>query len=107
MDEAGNAASEPIDLLAHVPPDAKWEDGFRPTDVDFDECGRLLLSSDGSGSSTGYQGSKIVRIEGIDPQCGDSISTRNENFTTGSSASRRWWSAFIGLALLVSLGSMF
>ena len=70
MDEAGNAASEPIDLLAHVPPDAKWEDGFRPTDVDFDECGRLLLSSDGSEvSSDVFVGSKIVRIESIAEQC--------------------------------------
>jgi hypothetical protein len=68
MDVDGNVASEPIDLLAHIPPSARWDDGFRPVDVDFDECGRLLLSSDG----TGGRGSKIVRIEGIAEQCDDS-----------------------------------
>jgi len=58
MDELGNAIGEPVDLLAHTPPDARWDDGFRPVDVDFDECGRLIVSSDGTGT-----GSKIVRIE--------------------------------------------
>ena len=38
MDEEGNAAGDPVDLLAHQPPNAKWEDGFRPVDVDFDAC---------------------------------------------------------------------
>lgn len=39
------ARGEPlvIDLVKHQPPDAKWEDGFRPVDVAFDECGRLLV----------------------------------------------------------------
>jgi glucose/arabinose dehydrogenase len=49
---------DPVDLLAHSGSNAKWDDGFRPVDVDFDECGRLLVSSDGGG-----KGSKIVRIE--------------------------------------------
>jgi glucose/arabinose dehydrogenase len=59
MDDNGDATSEPLDLLAHEGQDAKWEDGFRPVDVDFDDCGRLLLSSDG----TGGNGKKIVRID--------------------------------------------
>lgn len=59
MDEAGEAVGQPVDLLAHVPPSAKWEDGFRPVDVDFDACGRLLVTSDG----TKGRGSKVVRIE--------------------------------------------
>lgn len=50
-----------IDLLSHEPPNAKWADGFRPVDVDFDACGRLLVTSDGSRPD--YAGSKIVRIE--------------------------------------------
>jgi glucose/arabinose dehydrogenase len=56
FDERGDPTDCAIDLLAHEPPDAKWEDGFRPVDVDFDDCGRLLVSGDGSGS-------KMVRIE--------------------------------------------
>jgi hypothetical protein len=59
FDEEGNATGPPVDLLAHEPPNAKWEDGFRPVDVDFDDCGRLIVTSDG----TGNQGSKIVNIQ--------------------------------------------
>ena len=59
MDDQGRATSGAIDLLTHTPPNAKWEDGFRPVDVEFDACGRLLVSSDG----TGTIGSKLVRIE--------------------------------------------
>ncbi|KAG7347166.1 L-sorbosone dehydrogenase [Nitzschia inconspicua] len=59
MNETGDAISSPIDLLAHQPPNARWDDGFRPVDGDFDVCGRLLVTSDGTGNS----GSKIVRIE--------------------------------------------
>lgn len=61
MDGNGEAVSSPVDLLAHQPPDANWEDGFRPVDVAFDACGRLIVTSDGTGDS----GSKIVRIEWI------------------------------------------
>ena len=57
--ENGEVTGEPTDLLAHKPPNAKWEDGFRPVDVDFDSCGRLLVTSDGSGG----RGAKLVRIE--------------------------------------------
>jgi glucose/arabinose dehydrogenase len=56
---AGGEESNPVDLLAHSGGGAQWTDGFRPVDVSFDACGRLLVSSDGSGS----RGSKIVRIE--------------------------------------------
>ena len=64
MDEVGEVAAEqPIDLLAHVPPNAKWESGLRPVDVAFDECGRLYVSSDGTRTSNGYIGSTILRID--------------------------------------------
>jgi glucose/arabinose dehydrogenase len=56
----GRATSEPIDLLKHGGSGAAWPDGFRPVSVDFDACGRLYVSSDGSGS-----GSKVVRIEHV------------------------------------------
>jgi len=59
MNEDGDAVGEPIDFLAHEPPNAQWDDGFRPVDLDFDDCGRLLVTSDGTGSN----GSKIVRLE--------------------------------------------
>jgi hypothetical protein len=51
-------ASEPIDLLSHSSAGARWESGFRPVDVDFDACGRLLVTSDG----TNGRGSMVVRI---------------------------------------------
>jgi hypothetical protein len=61
MDENGDVVGQdPVDLLMHQPPNARWDDGFRPVDVSFDDCGRLLVSSDG----TRGEGSKIVRIEG-------------------------------------------
>ena len=63
MTAAGNLLNgmdtEPIDILAHVPPNAQWRDGFRPVDVDFDECGRLLVTSDG----TNGNGDRLVLIE--------------------------------------------
>ncbi|CAB9523617.1 Inherit from COG: Dehydrogenase [Seminavis robusta] len=67
MDEYGDPIGEyPYDLLKHEPPDARWDDGFRPVDVSFDDCGRLLISSDGS-RGDGYAGSKIVRMENTAP----------------------------------------
>ena len=50
---------QPIELLRHDGAGAQWLDGFRPVDVSFDGCGRLLVSSDG----TAGIGSKVVRIE--------------------------------------------
>jgi len=56
----GTVAAEPIDLLAHVPPNAKWESGFRPVDLDFDDCGRLVITSDGTRD---VGGANIIRVE--------------------------------------------
>ena len=59
FDENGDPTSDqPIDLLAHEPPNAQWEDDFRPVDVDFDGCGGLLVTGDNTGS-------KLVRIQYI------------------------------------------
>lgn len=61
----GGIGADPIDLLAHDGAFANWPDGFRPVDVSFDDCGRLLVSSDGSrDEDRNYQGHKIIRIEG-------------------------------------------
>ena len=61
----GGIGADPVDLLKHEGNDSKWEDGFRPVDVSFDACGRLLVSSDGSRTGGSYPGEKIVRIERI------------------------------------------
>lgn len=58
-------ASEPLDLLARASPNAQWNSGYRPVDVDFDECGRLLVTSDG----TRGRGSNVVRIAYGDQAC--------------------------------------
>jgi len=59
----GGIGADPIDLLKAEGSSAKWDDGFRPVDVSFDACGRLLVSSDGTKIDDVNQGSKIVRIE--------------------------------------------
>ncbi len=59
FDGSGNAIGPPVDFLAHEPPNAQWEDGFRPVDVDFDSCGRLIVTSDGTFS----EGSKVVTVQ--------------------------------------------
>ena len=59
MSAMGMVTGEPVDLLAHIAPNARWEDGFRPVDAAFDACGRLVVTSDG----TRGRGSKVVRID--------------------------------------------
>ena len=55
FDSAGGSPSgEVVSLLAHGGQGARWPSGFRPTDVQFDRQGRLLVSSDKS--------NEIVRI---------------------------------------------
>lgn len=103
LDSDGNKLGEPVDLLAHIPPNAKWDDGFRPVDVDFDECGRLLLSSDG----TGGRGAKIVRIESIGEQCGVGSTREDTMATQASSANPRVMrTGLFGLVLLVGVLSV-
>jgi hypothetical protein len=49
---------EARDLLRREGSGAQWSNGFRPVDVDFDACGWLVVTSDGTSGS----GSEIVRI---------------------------------------------
>jgi glucose/arabinose dehydrogenase len=79
MDENGDPVGEPIDLLAHQAPDANWEDGFRPVDVAFDACGRLLVTSDG----TRGRGSKVVRIDYLGKNGGGGGTTGAEESSAG------------------------
>jgi hypothetical protein len=60
MNEDGRVpdGEEARDLLRREGSGAQWSSGFRPVDVDFDACGRLVVTSDGSSGS----GSEIVRI---------------------------------------------
>ena len=52
-----------VDFLRHAGDDAKWPSGFRPVDVHFDLCGRLLVSSDGTRYDNGdYSEGLVLRI---------------------------------------------
>ena len=79
MDSIGDVAGEPVDLLAHNPPNANWEDGFRPVDVAFDGCGRLIVTSDG----TGGRGDKLVRL-GSNPPTPEPSTSPTVSFHTQS-----------------------
>jgi glucose/arabinose dehydrogenase len=60
MNEQGRLpqGEEARDLLYSEGGGATWSSGFRPVDVDFDACGRLIVTSDGSNGA----GSEIVRV---------------------------------------------
>jgi glucose/arabinose dehydrogenase len=81
-------ASEPSDLLRRASSAAQWDSGFRPVDVDFDDCGRLLLTSDG----TKGKGSMVVRVaydlDGASGACcGDTSASLNNTIPSAGSAS--------------------
>jgi glucose/arabinose dehydrogenase len=58
--------NDPIPLLRYNSNETStWDSDFRPVDVKFDDCGCLLVSSDGSKPKK-YAGSKIVRIHYYD-----------------------------------------
>ena len=70
-------ATEPSDFLSSPSDnDAKWSSGFRPVDVEFDRCGRLLVTSDGTGREG--RGSNVVRIAYGSNAC------RSNNSSAGS-----------------------
>ena len=51
FDGNGNALYQPIDLFRHGGRSAKWNNAhIRPVDVQFDQCGRLFVTEDGTGS---------------------------------------------------------
>jgi hypothetical protein len=57
FDKNGNPLGQPIDLFRNnnftFGASAKWPQAIRPVDVQFDKCGRLFVTEDGSGSSSG------------------------------------------------------
>ena len=100
MDDNGDAVGEPLDLLAHAGRTANWEDGFRPVDVDFDDCGRLLLSSDG----TSGRGEKIVRIDYRGPGVNSTCNMTSCQKGGGSGGSRgKQYAAWMLIAALFPL----
>ena len=50
FDSQGNPTALPIDLMRHNGDSAAWPDAVRPVDVQFDSCGRLYVTEDGTGS---------------------------------------------------------
>jgi len=72
MSEGGviNGVDTPVvDVLSSAGSGATWESGFRPVDVKFDRCGRLIVTDDGDGSvviigSNGNSASEEGSVEG-------------------------------------------
>jgi glucose/arabinose dehydrogenase len=95
FDSEGNAIGEPVDLLAHESSDAQWEDGFRPVDVDFDPCGRLIVTSDG----TDNRGSKVVYIQRILADESPSNQPPSSSPSSSRNVMNRWKK--IGLTLVL------
>ncbi|KAL7532382.1 hypothetical protein ACHAXR_009070 [Thalassiosira sp. AJA248-18] len=50
FDDQGDPTALPIDLLRHDGVGAKWPYAVRPVDVQFDSCGRLFVTEDGTGN---------------------------------------------------------
>jgi glucose/arabinose dehydrogenase len=64
VDATGQVVGEAVDLLSHNGIGANWSSGVRPVDVSFDECGRLLVTSDGTRTEDStYFGDMVIRIE--------------------------------------------
>ena len=66
MGDNGNpTVDEAINFFCHHDKSgsgAKWPNGFRPVDVVFDKCNRLLITSDGTGSASTRKGNGIVIV---------------------------------------------
>jgi glucose/arabinose dehydrogenase len=75
MTPEGKVKGGAVDLMAHEGTKTKWTDGFRPVDLDFDRCGRLLVSSDGTRPF--YEGSKVIRLS-YDNTTTTAIKTNNK-----------------------------
>ena len=61
----GSPSGEVIDILSHAGDGAEWPSGVRPVDVQFDQCGRLLVSDDGTQSifTITYDGDSFPAID--------------------------------------------
>jgi glucose/arabinose dehydrogenase len=93
VDSNGQVVGEATDLLAHNAIHAEWESGFRPVDVSFDACGRLLVTSDGTRTPTGiFFGDMVIRIE-------STIAPTDDNPVSGGSTTVGALISFLVVAL--------
>mmetsp|Transcript_3144 Transcript_3144/g.6939 ORF Transcript_3144/g.6939 Transcript_3144/m.6939 type:complete len:585 (-) Transcript_3144:1307-3061(-) len=76
FDSEGNPTALPIDLFRHGGDGAAWPDPVRPVDVQFDSCGRLFVTEDGTGSviKITYGGGYADEFEPIEKDVADGAS---------------------------------
>ncbi|KAL9191226.1 hypothetical protein ACHAXT_000932 [Thalassiosira profunda] len=77
FDDRGNPTALPIDLLRHDGDDsAKWPIDVRPVDVQFDSCGRLYMTEDGTGTviKITYSGGYLDEFAPIETDVADGAS---------------------------------
>jgi len=77
MDSVGNPTHQPIDLFRHAGDGAKWPNpGIRPVDVQFDNCGRLYITEDKTGSviQVRYDGNYLDNFDPIETDVADGAS---------------------------------
>lgn len=84
FDEAGEALYQPIDLFRHGKRSASWSKAdIRPVDVQFDKCGRLFVTEDGTGSIIliTYEGNYFEeKIQLYDTDVADGVECQAMNF---------------------------
>lgn len=77
FDSEGNPTNLPIDLFRHGGESAKWSGSdIRPVDLQFDSCGRLFVTEDGTGSviKISYGGSYFDDFVPIETDVADGAS---------------------------------
>jgi len=71
FDKNGNPLGQPIDLFRYngtFGASAKWPQAIRPVDVQFDKCGRLFVTEDGSSTVNSGSVIKITYSGGYDDE---------------------------------------
>ena len=84
FDDRGNPTAQPIDLMRNEGPSAKWPVPMRPVDVQFDKCGRLFVTEDGTGHviRIDYGGSRNDEFVPVSTEVADGSSCREWEVTT-------------------------
>jgi len=87
MDSDGNPTHQPIDLFRHAGDGAKWPNpGIRPVDVQFDNCGRLYITEDKTGSviQVRYHGNYLDSFEPSETDVADGALCKTPEQSTSS-----------------------